>query len=146
MIEIDERNIFELIRASEQLSNEMVFRWTKSFPQNLGISPILVLHELKEQGPQKQTELANKLGYTPGAMTNISNRLIKAGYASRLNDEKDRRIVRLALTESGVAFLKKAQQKGTELRKSIFENLEDEEVKQYLQIHQKLLKNLRAEN
>lgn len=136
---MNDSNVFELIRTVEQFSNEMIIRWTRSFPQNLGISPILVMHQLDLKGAQKQTELASELGYTPGNMTNIANRLIKEGFAERLKDEHDRRIVRLGLTDSGKDFLKKAHEKGAKLRKEVFEKLEKEELEQYLAIQQKML-------
>ncbi|WLV23708.1 MarR family transcriptional regulator [Aciduricibacillus chroicocephali] len=132
-------NVFELIRTVEQFSNEMIVRWTRSFPQNLGISPILVLHQLDEHGALKQTELANMLGYTPGAMTNIANRLLKEGFASRERDEQDRRIVRLALTPDGKDFLKKAHEKGAQLRQEVFEKLDKNELDEYLRIQKKLV-------
>lgn len=134
-----EENVFDLIRTVEQFSNEMIVRWTKSFPQNLGISPILVLHKLEEHGALMQSELANMLGYTPGAMTNIANRLLKVNFAIRERDEQDRRIVRLMLTKEGKEFLEQAHEKGAQLRKEVFEKLEHTELEEYLRIQQKLL-------
>ncbi|MGY0694656.1 MarR family winged helix-turn-helix transcriptional regulator [Virgibacillus sp. FSP13] len=99
------------------------------------------MSELKQKGAQKQSELANELGYTPGAMTNIANRLIKDGYADRKYDEADRRIIRLAITDTGKELLEEAQQKGLELRKELFSVLTEEEIEQFLAIHEKLLRN-----
>ena len=56
-------------------------RFTKAFPYPLGISPILVLSELRTKGPQKQVELAETVGYTKGAMTNIATKLVNLGLA-----------------------------------------------------------------
>ena len=134
-------DIFQLIRTVELFTNESIIRWTKAFKYNIGISPILVLSELNQKGPQKQSELANQLGYTPGAMTNIANRLIKDDYAARIYDEADRRIIRLSITEAGKEILGEAQQKGQELRKELFSVLTEEERNQFLIIHEKLLKN-----
>ncbi|WP_106495733.1 MarR family winged helix-turn-helix transcriptional regulator [Lentibacillus sp. Marseille-P4043] len=138
---MEKNNVFKLIRAVELFTNESIIRWTKSFKHNIGISPILVLSELKQKGAQKQSELANELGYTPGAMTNIANRLIKDGYADRKYDEADRRIIRLAITDIGMELLEEAQQKGIELRKELFSVLTEEEIEQFLAIHEKLLGN-----
>lgn len=138
---MEKNNIFKLIRAVELFTNESIIRWNKSFQHNIGISPILVLSELKPKGPQKQSTLAKELEYTPGAMTNIANRLIKEGYAERKYSEEDRRIVLLAITEQGIAILNEAQAKGQELRKDLFDVLSEEEINQFLAIHEKLLKN-----
>lgn len=135
-------SIFELIRTLELFGNETMLRWSKAFPYNIGVSEILVLDRLREKGSMKQSDLAHELGYTPGAMTNIADRLMKQGDAERIYDETDRRIVRLAITESGETILKEAQQTGQEMRQDIFSVLTQEEIQQYLMIQQKLLKNL----
>lgn len=135
-------DIFKLIHTIELFTNETLIKWNKSFPYSLGISPILVLRELQRNGPKKQTELAALIGYTPGAMTNISNKLIKLGFAERKYNKEDRRIVYLGITEKGVEVLAEAQQKGLELRMKIFEPLDEEEIKQFLKIHEKLLNKM----
>ncbi|WP_423799813.1 MarR family winged helix-turn-helix transcriptional regulator [Neobacillus sp. SAB-20_R2A] len=138
---MEKDNIFKLIHTVELFTNEAIIRWNKAFQHNIGISPILVLAELKVKGPQKQTVLAEKLGYTPGAMTNIANRLIKLGFAERKYNEEDRRTVFLSITKEGTAVLREAQKKGQELRTQLFQVLTEEEVQQFLSIHEKLLKN-----
>ncbi|GIP22080.1 MULTISPECIES: MarR family winged helix-turn-helix transcriptional regulator [Paenibacillus] len=138
---MEKTDIFKLIHAAELFTNEAIIRWMKSFPHNIGISPIIVLSELKHKGPQKQTVLAKKLGYTPGAMTNIANRLIKLGLAERKYNENDRRNVLLAVTDQGLTILREAQLKGQELRAKMFQVLSEEEIQQYLAIQEKLIKN-----
>lgn len=138
---MEKDNIFKLIRTVELFTNESIIRWNKAFKHNIGISPILVLSELKQKGPQKQSMLAKELEYTPGAMTNIANRLIKEDYAERHYNKTDRRIVLLAITDKGTAILREAQEKGQELRSQLFDVLNEEEINQFLAIHEKLLKN-----
>ncbi|NIK79005.1 DNA-binding MarR family transcriptional regulator [Paenibacillus castaneae] len=140
---MEQTDIFKLIHTVELFTNEVIIRWMNSFEHNIGISPILVLSELKHKGPQKQTVLAKHLGYTPGALTNIANRLIKLSLAERKYNEEDRRNVLLSITEKGLDVLKEAQQRGRELRVELFQVLSEEEQQQYLIIHEKLLKNLR---
>lgn len=138
---MEESDVFKLIRTVERFSNESILKWTKTFPHNIGVSLILVLAELEQKGPRKQSELARQFGYTPGAMTNIATKLIKDGYAERKYDTKDRRIIRLMITEKGTQLLQEAQTKGRELRKELFSVLTDEEIEQFLLIHEKLLTN-----
>src|SRR5699024_12577105 len=90
----------------------------------------------------KQSELAHELGYTPGALTNIADRLMKESYVGRVYDETDRRIIRLAITEKGKTILDQAQKTGQKMRKDIFSILTEEEIQQYLAIQQKLLNHL----
>ncbi|APC49924.1 MarR family winged helix-turn-helix transcriptional regulator [Virgibacillus halodenitrificans] len=139
-----EKNIFKLIRTIELFSNESMLTWSRSFQRSVGISSILVLQELRQKGAQKQTELASTLGYTPGAMTNIASKLINEAYAIRKYDAGDRRVIRLEITEKGVQLLEEAQQKGTEIRKEMFEVLSEEEVSQFLAIQEKLLRHIES--
>lgn len=139
---MEETNIFKLIRTVELFTNESIVRWTKAFQHNIGISSILVLSELRTKGMQKQSTLSNELGYTPGAMTNIANKLIKEGYAERKYNKDDRRMVLLTITEKGLSVLEEAQQTGQELRRELFDVLSQDEIAQLLSIHEKLLKGL----
>lgn len=138
----DNNDVLRLIRAIQQYSNQSIFKWTKLTKHNLGISPILVLSELSQKGPQKQTDLAHTLGYTPGAITNIANKLIDQDLATRLYDEADRRTVIMKITVKGEHVLKDSQDKGHEVHAKVFEGLSDAELKQFLTTYEKLLKNI----
>lgn len=135
-------DIFKVIRTLELFSNEAIIRWTKAFDKNIGLSPILVLAELRKKGPQKSTVLASTLGYTPGAITNTSTKLVKEGYAERVYNEEDRRNVLLSITPKGEALLQEARKKGEELHMELFQVLNDEELQQLLTLYEKILKNL----
>ena len=134
-------DIFKLIRSGELFTNEAIIRWMKSFDYNIGISPVLVLTELKLRGTQKHTTLSKKLGYSPGAITSIADRLIKLGLAERKYNENDRRNVFLSITDKGLEVHQQAIQKGRELHVELFKVLSEEEVQQLINIYEKLLKN-----
>lgn len=51
------------------------------------------------------SDLAEKLGVTPSAVTSLGDKLTAAGLLVRERDELDRRLVRLKLTEQGEAKL-----------------------------------------
>lgn len=138
-------SIFELIRTLELFGNKTMIRWSKAFPYNVGVSQILVLSELRENGAMKQSEVARVLGYTPGALTNIADRLMKDAYVERTFDKGDRRIIRISITEKGRNILDQAQKTGQKMRKDIFSILTEEEIQQYLDIQQKLLRHLDGE-
>ncbi len=126
----------------EQMNNANIIRFTKAFPYPLGISPILVLNELHSNGPQKQAELAETIGYTKGAMTSIAEKLVKLGLAERLYDQADRRTIRLMITNEGEKALVKAQSIGKEVFIQLFEVLNEEEIAQYLLIQEKLVQGI----
>ena len=139
---MNQKNIFKLIRAVEQMNNENIMQFTKAFHYPLGISPILVLGELRTKGPQKQAELAETIGYTKGAMTSIAGKLVTLGLAERLYDENDRRTIQLKITAAGRNALKEAQAIGEDVFMRLFETLSEEEINQYLLIQEKIVQGI----
>ena len=139
---MEQTNIFKLIQAIEQMNNDNIMRFTKAFPYPLGISPILVLHELRLKGPQKQVELAETVGYTKGAMASIATKLVDHGLAERLYDANDRRTIQLKITAAGEQALAEAQKIGKDVFTQLFEVLNEEEINQYLAIQEKLVKSI----
>jgi DNA-binding MarR family transcriptional regulator len=139
---LKQTNIFKLIHAIEQMNNNNIIRFTKEFQYPLGISPILVLAELRTKGPQKQVELADTIGYTKGAMTHIANKLVDLGLIEKTFDEIDRRAVQLAITPKGEYALKEAQEIGKKVFIELFEVLSEEEIENYLNIQEKLIKGI----
>jgi DNA-binding MarR family transcriptional regulator len=136
---MEKGNIFSFIHTMELLSNRLMIYWNQLFPKNISISQVLVLAELWEKGPRKQTDLAMRLGFTPGAMTNIANKLIEAGLAERISDEKDRRIVYLTITKNGEGLLLEAIEIGQKMHWQIFHQLTKEERSALQSVYEKLL-------
>lgn len=136
---MEKASIFELIRTVELLNNETMIYFMNNFTENAGISHILVLSQIREHGPQMQSHLAKKLGYTPGAMTGIADKLTKEGYAKREYDTTDRRVILLALTNKGEELLQEAQKQGKKMREDLYSILTEEETRQMLSIQRKLL-------
>lgn len=134
----EEQTIFELIHSMDQVTNNLIIQWNKLFKENLGISHILVLSHLKRNGKSRPSDIAKALGLTPPSLTHLSEKLVQKELAIRLIDENDRRIVYLAITESGTEILAKAQKEGQGLRKNVYEKLTAEERQQLLSIYKKL--------
>lgn len=140
---LEQPDLFKLIHMIEQLNNDNIMQFTKAFPYPLGVSPILVLSELRTKGPQKQAELAETVGYTKGAMTNISEKLVKLGLTERLYDENDRRTIQLKITAAGEQALDEAKTIGQQLFMQQFDVLNEGELQQYMHIQQKLLQGMK---
>lgn len=141
---MESEEIFKLIHTVEAVTNEAIIAWNDEFPHNLGVSPILVLGELKRNGPQNQMKLAELLGFTGGAMTNIATKLVKYELASRKFNQADRRQVLLEITPKGISVLEEAKELGKKQHMEMFQILSEEEIAQYLSINEKLLKNLKT--
>jgi DNA-binding MarR family transcriptional regulator len=61
------------------------------------------LHVLNQQGPATATELARRVGLTPGSVSRMIDRLDAAGCIKRINDPQDRRRVLIEPTGDGLA-------------------------------------------
>lgn len=136
-------NLFKLIHTIELISNENIVKFSSKFEYPVGISAILVLAHLRTNGPVKQSDLAETLRYSKGAITNISSKLVKFELAERLYSEEDRRTIHLKITNKGQSALLDAQKIGEEIFVELFDGLTEEELDQYLNIQQKILNGMK---
>ena len=64
-----------------------------------------VLRVLVDEDGLKSSEVADRAWSTPGTVTAVVNTLVRDGFVERRDDETDRRIVRLYITEQGRAVI-----------------------------------------
>lgn len=69
---------------------------------NLSITEVHTLAAIGTGRAKTMTHVANILGIKVSTLTTAIGKLVKKGYVERLRDEKDRRIVKVYLTESGI--------------------------------------------
>ena len=70
--------------------------------QDLSLRQLAVLYLIRE-GAVFPSELARQLRISPAVVTGLLDRLAQRGYLQRLADVSDRRRLRLALTDAGLA-------------------------------------------
>jgi DNA-binding MarR family transcriptional regulator len=89
--------------ASIRLLIRAVYYDTVKFSKSFGLTgpQSAVLRILQVEGPMSSAGLSRKLYVTPSNITGIIDRLVKKGYVERVREEKDRRVVLIALTEEG---------------------------------------------
>ena len=137
-----DKTIFELIHAFEQVNHKMTVRWKSRSAHDLGISHIIVLHELRQDGECRPSDLAKRLGFTPASLTHLSTKLANQKLITRRQDDLDRRTTYWTITEKGIALLDQAQKGGQATREELFSHLTEEEQETLLAIYQKLEKSL----
>ena len=64
-----------------------------------------VLAMVINSGDLQTSEIGRGLGVAKPNMTPLIDRLIEKGYAERLSDSKDRRVIRITVTEKGRRFV-----------------------------------------
>lgn len=78
--------------------------------------------------PHRITELAAREGITQPAVTQLVNRLEQRGYVERRTDERDGRVVLVALGDAGQAALDRVRAEYRALLHEEMATLDDEEV------------------
>jgi len=99
------------------------------FPDNLTRLHGAVMAELS-QTSMTMTELAKTLMMTKPQLTHVVNPLVVSGIVERRPDEKDRRVINLALTDKGRILLEEAKLKVKENTKNRLATLTYEELDQ----------------
>ncbi len=74
------------------------------------------------------TKLGPKMGMEPRSMTRMIKSLEKNGLIVKKSDEKDKRMVRLFLTESGNELRKKSRDVVIKFNEKIFETIKEKEL------------------
>lgn len=143
---MENNNFFELIHNAELFNDATMTLFMKKFGLNVNISQILALSKLKEEGSQRPSSLAQSLGYTSGAITKLTNNLLRAGYVLREHQEDDRRVILITITEKGLEVLDEAQHQGQNMRNEVYSVLNTEEVEQLLNIQRKLYERVKQLN
>jgi DNA-binding MarR family transcriptional regulator len=92
------------------------------------------LEILGAAGDLRMTELAAKMGITTGSLTVLVDRLERGGLVVRKPHEKDRRSIRVGLTEEGARLSTEHHQLHTLLTQEMAAGLSSEEMKNFLEI------------
>ena len=103
------------------------------------------LQFLKEQSNGTVTELAKYLKLSKSSATQLVERLEKAGLVERINDQEDRRIVRLVITQGGEKELISLKEKLIGKMKKIFSKIPAQDIRELIRIHTNLIESLRKE-
>lgn len=135
---MEEQTIFELIHNMDNFTNQLIIQWNKTFSEDLGVSHVLVLGHLKQNGKSRPSDIAKTLGLTPPTLSYLSEKLVAKKLAVRLADESDRRIIYLDITATGAEVLRRATLEGQKLRRQLFQKLTEEDRAELARIFKKL--------
>lgn len=104
------REMLEIQQKSKKFVNLL------SEGESLSQNQLILLLQLKSNNGMKATEIAEFFSVTPGAVTSMCDKLEKLELVERIREQEDRRVVKMALTNSGELkvqdlFLKFPQEK-----------------------------------
>ncbi len=102
------------------------------------------LRYVKENGRPHMRDVANYFRITPPAATLLIDALVREKLLKRIYDAKDRRAIRLALTETGHRYLTKGIDAHLNRLRKLFSVLSASERTQLIAILKKISKNIKT--
>lgn len=85
--------------------HDLLASFIRLTPRDMSLTSIAALSTLDRGGPRRITELAASEGVTQPSVTSLVAALVRAGYVERRSDPDDKRVVMVAITEAGSAYL-----------------------------------------
>jgi DNA-binding MarR family transcriptional regulator len=82
-----------------------------------------VMYTIRQMSEPSTGELAEDLHIRPATLSGLADRLERNGFARRWTDPADRRMVRIGLTEEGVALLDEVSAVARQYLTSVFERM-----------------------
>lgn len=107
---------------------------------NLSMTEVHILEAIEKSESNMMSAIAKKLMVTQGTLTVSTSKLVKKGYVERVKDEKDKRIVRLILTDKASYVLEMHAKFHDEMIEKLLNELELDKEQELIQS----LRNLMA--
>jgi DNA-binding MarR family transcriptional regulator len=97
----------------------------RQLPRDISLTSLATLATVERTGPRRITDLSATEGVTQPSMTALVTALEKSGLVERREDERDQRVVLVALTEAGADYLRGRRQAGREAFTRLIGHLPD---------------------
>lgn len=137
------RDVFETMSVMKRVMHSS---FTHAFEHGkLSPSEVQLLTIISLKQPISPTELASKMQLTPGAISQLLDSLEAARSISRTQSTTDRRVNYLSITKTGHHQLAEFDKIREQLFTKALSALTDTELRHYLKIQQKMVRNFEAE-
>lgn len=100
---------------------------------------------LKSTGNKTIGELAGYLRLSKSSATQLVERLVKAGFVTRVNDEIDRRVVRISITSIGEEHIGNLEKRYRDNMGKVFSKIPERDLQELIRIHTELIETLQKE-
>lgn len=136
----------ELSRLYAEQTSDYVNEFTKIiWSYDLTDSQYALLQIVNREGKKTCSYLADALGVTLSAVTNLSNKLVKKGFIERIIPENDRRTTLLQITDSGRQIMQRMIDRYTEISEGMWAGFSEEEMELLIGSYKKMIANLERE-
>lgn len=102
----EKKKILEEIMGDTLVYLTLFYRELNQLNEHKFMKTLLWLSLIDEYGHPSISNLGRKINVSKSQMTSRVDQLVEDGLIERINDEKDRRIIRIQLTSEGRKFLK----------------------------------------
>jgi DNA-binding MarR family transcriptional regulator len=109
----------------------------KAAEQSITVPQMYMLYFIKKEEKCRLTQLADRFGVKPSAITVMVDRLEKAGYVKRFPDPDDRRSMLAGITPAGKEALERALRARSEVLIGHLSRLDETEVSVFLRLLEK---------
>jgi len=131
------------VRAAQMSGlDEALAKCPELAPLEISASQYIVISVLAKRGVDSAAQLCKDLSYDAGAMTRMIDRLEAKGLISRCRCPEDRRLVKLALTEAGLAALPKLRACSVQVLNQFLRGFNVEEARQLEGFLVRMLQNV----
>jgi DNA-binding MarR family transcriptional regulator len=99
---------------------------------------MFILVYLHKAGEMRMTDIARYLNVSTAAATGLIDRLVKSAYVARVYDPQDRRIIKVKLTQRGLAVIARVFEHKIGRIKDVFHNISEQDRQDYLRVVKRL--------
>ena len=99
--DIDRTAAVDCMLATSRLITAVVAQTLATVEESISVPQLRVLVMLQYDGPMNLTSVAEGLGVNPSNASRTCDKLATAGLVERRDDERDRRHLKISLTEKG---------------------------------------------
>lgn len=131
--------IIEIDSLFQKMAKDNNCQFKELLKENITPTQFIIMKLIYNTPDCKAADIAHMLDISPAAATSILDRLSNNGWVDRIRSEKDRRIVRLKLTEHGVRKLNDIDQRRIDLLTERFKKVTEEEIALIKEIFKKIL-------
>lgn len=136
------KDIEELLDTSQQMRRKFS-SLSKVGHGGITSSQWLVIGHIFRNEECTTNDVANALGMTGSAVTQLLNGLVAKGLVIRKRDERDRRALKLALSTTSKKKVQRLKQMRLDALLHAFKALTDEEFKHYIELNRKVIASLK---
>ncbi len=107
---------------------ELAASFIRHTPRDMSLTSLSALATLNRLGPRRITDLAASEGVAQPSVTAMVTMLERAGFVERRRDPDDKRVVMVAITEAGSAYVRARRAAGAQAFSEALDKLSPEEA------------------